>query len=487
VFLADDTAGLTVVGISDPSNPTLFGNFDTPDRAFGVTVDGNHAFVADANGGLQVIEVFQRSFNQQDNVGYSLAVDARNDTIRQGRLTTTQLDSIRWELSADGGSNWQDVTPNGGWNVFVSPGVDLLWRSTHVYTGGVVNPSCTSLEIEWMYDFAVIETIEDIPNDQGKQARLTWARSANDDAASSRPITQYAIFREIDPNLSAQGEWVDHRRRHDYPIDLLSPQHLAFMPPGWDFITTVPAFAEDGYSTVVPTLRDSTITDGIYNTTFLVRAATATPSNFFDSPPDSGYSVDNLAPFIPQGFGVAYNTGSGNQLSWDPSDDADFQYFRIYRSTDPNFTPTPGDLIHSTTDTNWLDGISQAWQYNYKITATDFSGNESGPASPNTVTATPSHVIPTHFALHQSTPNPFNPATAIRYDVPAPGGRVTVKIYDVSGRLIRTLLDDHQTPGQKKVVWDGSNDIGQEAASGVYFYRMQAPNYEKTLKMILVK
>lgn len=64
---------------------------------------------------------------------------------------------------------------------------------------------------------------------------------------------------------------------------------------------------------------------------------------------------------------------------------------------------------------------------------------------------------------------------------------VTLRIYDVSGRLVRTLVEGPQEAGQKTVTWNGRDDRGRNVASGVYFYRLQAPGYRKTLKMILVQ
>jgi hypothetical protein len=94
---------------------------------------------------------------------------------------------------------------------------------------------------------------------------------------------------------------------------------------------------------------------------------------------------------------------------------------------------------------------------------------------------------PSRYELYQCVPNPFNPATAIRYDVPAPGGQVTIRIYDVAGRLVRTLVDGVQTPGQKEAIWDGRAEAGGRVASGVYFYRLTAGTFERTRKMVLVQ
>jgi len=95
--------------------------------------------------------------------------------------------------------------------------------------------------------------------------------------------------------------------------------------------------------------------------------------------------------------------------------------------------------------------------------------------------------LPTRFALHQNTPNPFNPATRVRFDVPAPGGRVLLAVYDVSGRLVRTLVDGAVGPGIRNAVWDGRDDRGARVASGVYFCRLLAAGREESVRIVLLK
>ena len=110
----------------------------------------------------------------------------------------------------------------------------------------------------------------------------------------------------------------------------------------------------------------------------------------------------------------------------------------------------------------------------YLITAVDFSGNESAPASAGTVTAAP--IPQPRSALLQNSPNPFNPTTTIRFDVGSPG-HVTLRIYDVGGRLVRTLVDRHLSGATHFVAWDGRDDAGLPAASGVYFYRLKTGEF----------
>jgi hypothetical protein len=90
------------------------------------------------------------------------------------------------------------------------------------------------------------------------------------------------------------------------------------------------------------------------------------------------------------------------------------------------------------------------------------------------------------FDLAQNFPNPFNPSTTIRYEIASPV-HVRLMIYDVAGRLVRTLVDDERKPERYKVVWNGKNNRGQDVATGVYFYRLEAGSYVKTRKMLLLK
>jgi hypothetical protein len=81
--------------------------------------------------------------------------------------------------------------------------------------------------------------------------------------------------------------------------------------------------------------------------------------------------------------------------------------------------------------------------------------------------------IPTDYGLSQNYPNPFNPTTTIQYDLPQ-AGWVVLKIYDVLGRNIRTLVEGGNPAGRHTVRWDGKNDVGYDVPSGLYFCRMTA-------------
>jgi hypothetical protein len=88
--------------------------------------------------------------------------------------------------------------------------------------------------------------------------------------------------------------------------------------------------------------------------------------------------------------------------------------------------------------------------------------------------------------LAQNYPNPFNPSTRIEYSLEA-SSRVSLRIYDCSGRLIRTLVDGCRERGAHSEFWDGRGEDGRSMSSGIYFYHLVAGHYSETKKMILLK
>jgi hypothetical protein len=97
-----------------------------------------------------------------------------------------------------------------------------------------------------------------------------------------------------------------------------------------------------------------------------------------------------------------------------------------------------------------------------------------------------SGTIPLTFELSQNYPNPFNPSTVISYQIPQ-SEMVTLEIFNTLGQRVRTLVNENQESGRYEVQWDGKNNSGNSLSSGVYLYRLNAGNYIKTLKMILLR
>jgi hypothetical protein len=102
------------------------------------------------------------------------------------------------------------------------------------------------------------------------------------------------------------------------------------------------------------------------------------------------------------------------------------------------------------------------------------------------VTAADGQTVPTQFALHEAVPNPFNPQTTLSFSLPT-ASHVKLTVYDVSGRLVATLLNEDRGAGRWSVDWNGRDDRQQLVSSGVYFYRIEADGFVETKRMVLLK
>jgi hypothetical protein len=177
------------------------------------------------------------------------------------------------------------------------------------YSGGKVYPTLVDSNFTAGHVYPEIISIADVGNDQGKQVRLNWARSCYDASGSPVTITEYSIWRRIGEDKA--GGLADKTLLSDIGM---SGEDRLYPPGNWDFIKTVPARGEETYNTVCPTLGDSTTAEGMYWSVFFVSAMTANPLVYYDSDPDSGYSLDNISPLPIRDMVV--NPNSWFTLTW---------------------------------------------------------------------------------------------------------------------------------------------------------------------------
>jgi len=130
-----------------------------------------------------------------------------------------------------------------------------------------------------------------------------------------------------------------------------------------------------------------------------------------------------------------------------------------------------GDYVHA------IDHYRKAWDHACKAMAKTYASG---------VQVAVRRRVPSSFALSQSSPNPFSRSTSIRYQVPV-STHVLLKVYDLSGRAIRTLVDREQEFGCYAAEWDGRDDEGKNATTGIYFTRFVAGSFTSTCKMVLVR
>jgi hypothetical protein len=364
----------------------------------------------------------------------------------------------------------------------------------------------------WGYPAPVISSVRDIPGDEGGFVNLSWDASRLDVYPEDK-ITQYTVWRAID-EAAAMAMLEDGARLADETFELMRNDLLTSIsqdgsvplpvdgspiirrgvlgsePYYWIQIATVSASDYiDTYAFEAATLFDSTATSTEYHY-FQVIAHESDPTGFWVSAVDSGYSVDNLAPCPPAMLaGAQEHLPEGLRLTWDPNIEIDLDNYTIYRGTDENFFPGPGNLLAAPCDTFYFDG-GWTWDsgYCYKVAAVDVHGNESKYSllCSDNITGDETPATPLATYLEQNYPNPFNPSTRITFGLQAPGN-VSLRIYDAAGRLVRVLVNERREAGTYSETWNGLDDSGRAVASGVYFYGLMAGDFKETKKMVLLR
>lgn len=177
-------------------------------------------------------------------------------------------------------------------------------------------------------------------------------------------------------------------------------------------------------------------------------------------------------------------------LNWATSSELNNSGFDIERSNDGHSWVKVGNVTGNGTSSNmnyysFTDRGLNSGLYNYRLKQTDFNGNFEYFNLSSDVNIG----VPLKFDLAQNYPNPFNPSTQINYDIPY-DSKVTIKVFDISGKEVMTLVNEYQTAGYYTITLNASSVTGG-LSSGVYFYNIYADgsgsNYRATKKMILIK
>ena len=161
--------------------------------------------------------------------------------------------------------------------------------------------------------------------------------------------------------------------------------------------------------------------------------------------------------------------------------------YNVYR----RYEDHPYQLVGQSASTTYTEDLTYEGTYYYYVRAV-YAEGEGAPSEADSL----AYPVPTSNgpeptpvlvnALYPNYPNPFNPKTTISYSLAKPG-KVTLSIYNTKGQLVKTLVSNNKAAGQYKVVWDGSNNAGKPVSSGLYFTRIETPNYTHTRKMMMLK
>ncbi|MFC2075721.1 T9SS type A sorting domain-containing protein [candidate division KSB1 bacterium] len=167
-------------------------------------------------------------------------------------------------------------------------------------------------------------------------------------------------------------------------------------------------------------------------------------------------------------------------LGWSPNNEADLYYYKIYRNiSGSKKSPAVVYRLYNGENSIRIHGLDRNTTYDFRVAAVDSAQNE-GPF------AGPVSALPVVYSLSQNYPNPFNISTVIEFGL-SETLPVILKIYDLNGRLVRTLIDRSFPPGHYRLNWDGTDNSGKRLGSGVYFYQIKAGKLHDTRKMVMLK
>jgi hypothetical protein len=188
-------------------------------------------------------------------------------------------------------------------------------------------------------------------------------------------------------------------------------------------------------------------------------------------------------------------------MFWSTSTDADGEQVEYLLSlqtnagnidtvlTGANLAIPYSDLYALITDSAGLTQLHVSWNI-HTTDGWDVTPSSNGPFTitidAGWMLSTDEDLLPEVFALHNNYPNPFNPITNIRYDIPEVSD-VRIDIYNLAGQRVRTLVSREHQPGRYRIKWNATNDFGSPVASGMYIYRIHAKDFVSVKKLLLMK
>jgi hypothetical protein len=344
----------------------------------------------------------------------------------------------------------------------------------------------------WGYPGPGIASVQDVPGDQGGVVNVAWSASRLD-AWPDLLVDEYTVWRAISASSAtaaiaagavAVPDGEPLLRRSD--SGTIRVQQAGATTYYWELVSTSDAFGLPAYAKAAPTLFDSTsVSQEVHYFQVLAHDST----EYWASPPDSGYSVDNLAP-TPSALLIVQRVGSDVHLVWQKNLAADLGQYAVYRADAPGVPPTQPFFLASTEDTTLIDAGAPTSPLYYVVAAIDSHENQSEASNELGVAggATGIREMPSlaSLSLSPNQPNPFGTTTQFVIGLPH-ASSVEAEVYDLSGRRVRDISLGEMGAGWQRVVFDGRNSEGQPLPSGVYFYRVHAAGKTMTRKMVVAR
>ena len=501
VYMSHYTSGLRVLDISNISSPTETAFFDVYPANNNTSFDGtwsNYPYypsgviaVTGIDEGLFVVNPKGNDQGQAPTVTYAVPTE--------GSVTLT------WELIGDSTTKVniyrsveEGFTPsNSSFLASVNyPGVEFTDSSLDidtfyyykltVETNGQEGPFSTEIKVKPIVlpnQAPTIDTPADVEffEDTELNVTLTGISYGGDVNPQNVTITASADNRELFSEINILES---------------SPEQLALIPNENKF----------GTSLITITVKDDGgVQNGGIDSTSVSFNATVNPVN---DPPSSfgaiGEYLLGSSEYLPgTDFRTLYitpeNVADSIKFVWEPAEDVDgdnvqyrmigyqgLEFLSMTTYTSDNFkTWALKDLIAQTDTVTVSEG---AWN----VIATDGQSFKTASAVGGQLRVDGRQLIPDVLEIKQSYPNPFTAFTTIEYDVPS-DQNVVIRIFNIRGQIVKTLVDEDKSPGYYSIVWDGTNDNGDEVSSGVYFCQMYTPKnpnggqFVKAKKMVKIR
>jgi hypothetical protein len=462
-YLGDKSAGVQVVDVGNPTAPVIVGNYDTPGRAYGTAVDGDLLFVADGGFGFRVLDITHPADPQSlgscdtPNFAYDLAVSGNLVYIADGNSGIQVVDVT-------------DPTAPVIISALDTPGTayDIAIEGDYGYVGdrlagfhviSVANPE--SLAIIGTngipYDARGLAVAGDycfLADISGGLMVMDVSDPTHPVYVAGQPTTDgaYDIALTGDLALASLGFWGFEVFDISDPLDPVS-------------LGTVDT---DGFAYSIDFVGDyAYVADdvgGLQIVEFIQRRLEAGANLVRSLRINSG--AHNVAR-------AEITTVQTDSIKWELSPNG-WAWFELTPGDQPYQFAAPGTLLYwrATLEYTGPDCAPSCSELTIRWFS-DETGVSDG--------------LPLSGALLPNVPNPFNPSTTVRFDVPADCGPIRLDVFDLAGRLVRTLVDGELPPGRREVLWDGRDALGHGVASGVYYCRLSGPDFSDTRKMTLVK
>jgi hypothetical protein len=499
LYVADASAGVTVVDITDPSNPSVVANLNTPGVAERLTVNGNTLRLADGAGGVHEIDITDPdnpALVQSRHADVALGVDTAGkvayiaDAPTGFRTVTVAAPILSPTIAGSVG------TPTSAREVAVAGDVLYLADESSLEVFDITDPGNPTLLVSHGFvgegrDVAVSGDFLFAAARSGGVHVFDVSNPALPSLVGGIAPSGLAYGLEVVGNVA----YVAAHTAGLHAIDITDPTMPALLDsydtPGLAWQVAVDGdrayVADDASGVQVIDISDPTDLKGADNWSAVATAfGVAVSGNYVYVARDGdGVSiVEKVGPIgVPRVLTEIDTPGAAEK----PVIDGDMLYLadgaaglQMIDVTNPAAPSIVGNY-----DTDLAIGVAVSGEHAF--VADGASGLKVVNVCESPAATAVRSGFDYAFGVDQNFPNPFNPSTTIRYTVGTAGGQVTLSVYDVTGRLVRTLVNELRTPGQKHAVWDGRDEHGQRVSTGVYFYRLQAPGFEQTRKMVLLK